>query len=187
MQHVRGLAGEFICPGWPALARRRPRLLWISIGEVAPLDRSGAAHTTRRTLANGRPARSFQPGLMVALPVLIAVIMMLVLLSMLLLLLHLVLVLFGRDRMLVRMLVPIGMMLVDPIGVMIVPPVAIMPLVILVEVAVAFSSRDDSRPIRDGSSTSSWDYSDATNRLRANRDRGRTRHSGRCLEAYPRR
>src|SRR5258708_25719887 len=46
-------------------------------------------------------------------------------------------VLFGRDRMLARMLVPIRMMRIDPVRVMVMPPVAIVPFVMLIEVAVA--------------------------------------------------
>jgi len=48
-----------------------------------------------------------------------------------------VLVLFGSDRVLARMLVPIRMMRIDPIGMMVMPPVAIVPFVMFVEVAVA--------------------------------------------------
>jgi len=51
---------------------------------------------------------------------------------------HDVLMMFFRgDRMLVRMLVPLGVMLIHPVGMMRRPPAAVMPLVMLVVVAGA--------------------------------------------------
>lgn len=61
--------------------------------------------------------------------------MVVVVMVLLVLLFDGVLVLLGRDRMFVRVLVPIRMMRIDPVGMMVVPPVAIVPFVMFVEVA----------------------------------------------------
>ena len=85
----------------------------------------------RRNPIEGCPARSLESELMVV------VVVMVPLMLLLMFLFDGVLMFLRRDRVLVRMLVPIRMMLIDPVGVMVVPPVAIMPFVMFVEVAVA--------------------------------------------------
>src|SRR5271166_2502524 len=53
---------------------------------------------------------------------------------------HVLMMFFRCDRMLVRMLVPLGVMLIDPVGMMLGPPAAVMPFVMLVVVAGAYAS-----------------------------------------------
>jgi hypothetical protein len=84
-------------------------------GQVWLIDRAGP-------FRNGCPARSSEFDLLMVVVVMVP-------------LFDGVLVLLGRDRMLVRMLVPIRMVLIDPVGMMVVPPVAIVPFVMFVEVA----------------------------------------------------
>ena len=91
---------------------------------------------------------------------------------------HVLMMFFRGDRMLVRMLVPLGVMLIDPVGVMLGPPAAVMPLrdarrsrrgpLQRQPDRVRLPSRDESRSTRDGSGLSSWGCSHATSRHRAN-------------------
>ena len=52
---------------------------------------------------------------------------------------HVLMMFFRGDRMLVRMLVPLGVMLIDPIRMMRRPPAAVMPFVMLVVIARAYA------------------------------------------------